>query len=118
MRPKVSLCLALLICAAQAPAATERPIRDRSEFQSAVAGRELTAFTVALTLTLDGGIEGRAFGKPVVGSWTWREGYFCRVMTVGARLFPENCQTVSVEGKRITFTADRGTGQTARMTLR
>jgi len=113
--PSVAFALCL---AAQAAAADGRLIQKRAEFESLVAGRDLTAFAVELTVTPDGTIEGRAFGQPIMGSWVWRDGYFCRVMEVGARVFPENCQTVSLDGTRITFTADRGTGQTAQMTLR
>lgn len=106
--------MALTATAAFADAQT---VVKRSQFEKLVVGKDLTAFFVRLNLTPDGAITGRAFGSDVSGSWTWRNGYFCRVMDVGSKTFPENCQTVTVGDGKVTFRADKGTGDTARLTV-
>ena len=53
------------------------PIRDRAEFLGVITQGDLTRMGIRLTVTPDGAISGRAFGRDVSGKWTWQDGYFC-----------------------------------------
>jgi len=98
--------------------ADTRRISDRAEFLSLVEGRTLNHVGVALTVTPDGRIGGRAWGREVTGTWSWNGGYFCREMSWGDEPVASNCQAVQLEGSQLRFTSDRGQGQSAALTLR
>ncbi|WP_172327045.1 dihydrodipicolinate reductase [Mangrovicoccus sp. HB161399] len=109
----------LLALLAASPARAEfRVVQKESEFRSLVSGRELTRLGVSLTVTQGGAIAGRAFGRDVTGQWRWQDGYFCRDLAWGARSFPHNCQQVAIDGDRLRFASDRGTGEAAVLNLR
>jgi hypothetical protein len=119
-----SFVAALVICvAAGLPAAASgfQPVRDQSTFLSLVEGRELrlNLFRIAIKVLPDGRIEGRALGWDLTGTWSWKDGYFCREMDWSGSPIPYNCQLVEVAGdKRIRFTVDRGEGDSASFSLR
>ena len=106
-----------LLFAAPAVAETTR-ITEESVFVAAVSGKSLTSLGVRLVVTPDGAISGRAFGRNVTGAWQWQSGMFCREMTAGSQVFARNCQVVQRDGNSMTFVADEGRGDTARLTLR
>ncbi|ARE40471.1 hypothetical protein RGUI_2330 [Rhodovulum sp. P5] len=118
MRFVCTTALAGLIATA-APAAAEgfRDVDSRSGFVSLVEGRKLTRLGVKLTVTPGGQIAGRAFGKPVVGDWSWKGGYFCRDLNFGDEDLGYNCQLVQVRGQTVRFTSDRGAGRHADLRL-
>jgi hypothetical protein len=93
-------------------------VTDRSAFLSLVDGRTLTTIGVALRVTPEGRIEGRAFGAEVQGRWQWRDGFFCRELFAAGRSYPLNCQTVAVEGRTLRFVADQGAGDRADLRLK
>jgi hypothetical protein len=93
-------------------------VQDRERFMSLVNGRQLTRLGISLNVTGAGQIQGRAFGKPVSGQWRWENGFFCRTLFHGQRDMGPNCQEVRINGNKIRFTSDRGTGQYADLTLR
>lgn len=114
----VRWCLSLvLVSTAGAAVADTRRVSDRSDFLTLVEGRTLTRLGVALTVSADGAISGRAFGREVAGRWTWRDGYFCREMSWGNQDLGGNCQMVTRTGDRLRFTSDRGAGPSADLTL-
>ena len=116
-----TLIAALLIVAPVAAAAQDyRPVTDRATFMQLVQGRSLTQrlLGVALTVTDDGRISGDAMGGTVTGSWTWDDGYFCREMAWGSRVFPQNCQRIDLNGDLLRFTADKGAGDDATLRIR
>jgi hypothetical protein len=100
------------------PALAFDRVADRSAFVALVQGRTLTTMGVALRVLPEGRIEGRAFGADVQGRWQWRDGFFCRELFAAGRAYPLNCQTVAVQGERLRFTADKGTGDRAELKLR
>ncbi|MEM1236252.1 MAG: dihydrodipicolinate reductase [Pseudomonadota bacterium] len=112
--------LGLAIMALAAPVAAMEKIDQREVFIDALDGRDLTIRLYALTLTVtdDGNITGRAAGRDVTGDWKWEDGYFCRQMMWGSREIPYNCQLVELEGDRMRFTTDRGTGDNAVFRMR
>ena len=113
-----ALIAAMLIALPAAAAA--QTVTDRALFVSLVEGRTLTQrlLGVALRVTGDGRIAGEAMGGTVTGSWSWQDGYFCREMAWGDRVFPLDCQRVDLDGDLVTFTADRGAGDDATLRLR
>jgi hypothetical protein len=122
MKPAALFCLlaavaAWLVAAVPAAANGFRPIGDRDSFLSAVEGRKLTRFGIALDVTSAGEIRGEAFGRPVTGAWRWRDGYFCRDLYWGQRDLGPNCQAVLLDGRVIRFVSDQGAGQYADLRL-
>ncbi len=96
------------------------PINDKAEFLSLISNKSLVLrlYTIRLDVKPNGMIEGSAVGRKVTGDWKWSDGYFCRTMYWGEREIPYNCQLVSYDGKKMRFTTDRGTGQSADFVLK
>lgn len=92
-------------------------IASRDSFVQTVTGREMRRFGIRLTVSPEGQISGRAFGYPVTGAWQWSEGYFCRDLFWGGDDLGYNCQLVQIDGARVRFTSDQGTGEFADLTL-
>ena len=112
------LCMTILAITMAAPLAADfARVDDRDEFISIVKGRDLTRLGITLEVGAQE-ISGSAFGSPVSGQWVWRDGYFCRSLYWGEDNLGDNCQAVDVNGNRIRFTSDRGSGQSAVLTLR
>lgn len=121
MRRRVHI-LALVVAVGGAAVATSATadyarVSDQSVFNQLVVGRDLTRMGITVRVTPSGEITGRAFGKPVNGSWTWRDGFFCRDLSWGDTEFGYNCQEVARNGDSIRFTSDRGSGRSASLTL-
>ena len=111
----------LSIMGAGAAASSElAPIKERDLFIDYIDGRNLTIRLYGLTLNVtdDGRIEGRAIGRPITGTWSWQDGYFCREMVWGERPIEYNCQLVEASGSTMRFTTDRGDGNYADFRLR
>ena len=64
-----------------------------------------------------GGYGKGAFSK-ITGAWLWEDGYFCRDLRWGRKDLKYNCQRVISDGNQLTFTSDRGAGDSASFTLR
>lgn len=115
--------LTLLAAIAVLPPAAARAdgfarIESREEFVQLISGRALTRLGINLTVAPDGGIEGRAFGRKVTGAWRWDDGFFCRDLAFGNDPLEPNCQVVERRGATLRFTADRGSGDHADLSLR
>ena len=95
-----------------------RRVDDRATFVNIVQQGTLNRFGITLEVTPDGRILGRAFGRKVTGAWAWRDGFFCRDLSWGARDLGPNCQEVKVSGRMVRFTSDEGRGQFADLRLR
>jgi hypothetical protein len=119
-RLAAATCVVLVsLLSAGTPARAEQSrIADRNTFVSLVEGRSLTRLGITLTVMPDGTIAGRAFGKPVTGEWTWRDGYFCRDLFHDGESLGPNCQVVEKRGDALRFIADRGAGARADLRLR
>ncbi|MCF2871282.1 dihydrodipicolinate reductase [Octadecabacter sp. G9-8] len=114
-----SLITTLLVALPASAQAYER-ISDRATFVDTVGGKDLKIALYGLTLNVrdNGTITGRAAGWDIVGSWTWEDGYFCRDMDWSGYPIEYNCQLVEVNGDRIRFTVDQGTGDDAVLRIR
>lgn len=96
-------------------------VKEEKAFRSLVEGRDLRMglFSMTLQILPDGQITGNAMGWPVMGTWEWKDGYFCRQMDRGGMEIEYNCQLVEVRnGKRLRFTVDKGEGDSAAFDLR
>jgi hypothetical protein len=110
--------LLLAFLASPAIAGDYARVTDRGAFVNLVGGKSLTSLGVSLTVSPSGSISGRAFGSTVSGAWTWNNGYFCRTLKAGDKVFARNCQVVQQNGDRIRFIADKGAGETANLRIR
>lgn len=110
------LCLTFGVSGWPVLAAADR-ITSREGFLSAVEGKALSRLGITLIVSPGGEIGGRAFGSGVSGSWDWQAGWFCRTLAWADRQWPRNCQLVQIDGNRIIFTADKGQGDRAVLTI-
>lgn len=111
-----ALCLTVTVAA---PVAAEsQRIESRDAFVSLIQNRALTRLGITLNVLPDGRISGRAFGQPVKGGWSWKNGYFCRTLVFGETNLGDNCQVVEKRGESLRFTADQGQGDYADLRLR
>ena len=109
---------ALAIVAPQIAAAELKRIDNRSEFVQLVEGKTLSRPLVRLTVTPDGQIAGRGATWDVIGTWSWKDGYFCRDLNWGGDDLGYNCQAVLANGSEMRFIADQGAGEAADFRLR
>jgi hypothetical protein len=111
---------ALLLAALGGAAAADgfRAVESAERFVALTEGRDLRRFGVRLSVLPDGRIEGRAFGARVTGTWTWQGDHFCREMSWSGDTIGHDCQQVERRGDTLRFTADRGAGDAAELTLR
>ena len=108
----------LLSLAAASPAAADfQKIDSEQSFKQLVSGKTLTRPMVRLQVSPQGAISGRGMTWDVTGSWSWQNGYFCRDLAWGGDDLGYNCQEVTVNGRKIRFTSDRGAGDFADFTL-
>ena len=109
------LCSVLFLMTLPVAAQAFDRISDRSTFMQTVGGKELRIALYGLTLNVkdDGTITGRAVGAGITGTWSWQDGYFCRVMDWSGYAIDYNCQLVEVDGDLIRFTVDQGAGDDA-----
>lgn len=116
-RSMIALALAAGMLIPPTIAQAER-VTSRDEFLGLVQNRSLTTLGVSLTVMPDGRIGGRAFGQAVRGSWDWQAGWFCRTLGWGTREWARDCQLVTRDGDRLTFTSDKGAGDSATLSIR
>ena len=112
-----ALALAVSLVATGATAEFAK-VNSASEFKRIVSGKTLTRPLVKLQVSPAGRISGTGMRWEVTGSWTWRDGYFCRDLYWDGDPLGYNCQEVRVRDGRIRFTSDRGTGDYADFRLR
>ena len=93
-------------------------IDDRSEFVKLVQGKTLSRPLVRLQVSPDGSISGRGVRWDVTGSWSWRDGFFCRDLNWGGDDLGYNCQEVRASSDEMRFTSDKGAGDSADFRLR
>ena len=96
-----------------------RPIESLDRFVSLTNGRDLRRFGIRVQVTPEGQIEGRAFGGPVTGAWTWGKRLFSAAISSGtATTSATTASWLEENGDTLRFTTDRGAGIYADLTLR
>lgn len=116
---RMMLAAALAVCLSGPALADLVKVDDQTRFVQLVNGKTLTRPFVKLTVRPDGRIEGRGARWDVEGTWSWKDGYFCRDLFWGGDALGYNCQEVqATDDGRIKFTSDRGAGDSAMFRLR
>ncbi len=96
--------------------AEAKEIRKKQQFLEALAGKKLVSGETWFVISADGKISGVGRNKAkVVGAWNRR--YWCRNVIVGDKQLPEDCQKVSIDGNQVTFTRDKGKGESGTFTI-
>ena len=93
-------------------------VESVTQFQQLIGGKTLTRPLVRMTVGTNGAIAGTGGAWPISGSWTWKNGYFCRSLEWGGDDLGYNCMEVKASGGKIRFTADQGRGDSADFSLR
>lgn len=108
----VAATLVLAACAAPPPEPRRefQPVTGPGEFIEKVAGRPIT-FENGGTLVAepDGSLGGDFGGQTPEGRWSFSDGRFCRVVTIGAQDYPQVCNLVEVGDDAIRFLNPDGT---------
>ena len=110
MKSTFLICICVIFAG---PAMAFERVTDRDAFTILMAGHDIKRPLVRLTVTDNGQIAGRGFGRAITGEWQWLDGYFCRSMNWGREPLPYNCQAVYADGVNIRFRSDKGTGDYA-----
>ena len=99
-----------------APGATQ--LATQSDM-AAITGKTLTHQPgQSIKILADGTITGTWDGKPLVGTYVMKDGFFCRTLTEGPRgPSPEDCQLLVLDGNKIDGTRDRGNGNSFEYTV-
>lgn len=119
MTQKTVLLALSLICAAAGPAAADfARVTEAEDFRRIIEGKTLTRPLIRLAVLPEGEIRGTGAAKTVSGSWQWQDGFFCRDLSWGDKALGYNCQEVRVNGQKLRFTSDKGTGDSADFNLR
>ena len=98
--------------------AEPKVITTSNEFIELVTDKTLTRPFITLKVSSDGEIRGKGAFSKITGTWLWEDGYFCRSLRWGRTDLDYNCQRVTSDGNKLTFTSDRGQGDSASFTLR
>ena len=91
-------------------------IRDR--YLTKVVGRTVNLGDGSSTTHADGTMTGKAGGLPIIGSWTWEKGLFCREGTVGPEQMERDCQKLEIAGDSLRVTRNSGAGPISVFKLR
>jgi hypothetical protein len=110
---------AALAAAIATPAAAEfTKVNSAAEFNNLVTGKTLRRPLVRIQVRPNGSISGRGVTWDLSGTWTWKDGYFCRSLEWGGDDLGYNCQEVKAFGSKIRFTSDQGSGDSADFSIR
>ena len=112
--------LSLILAIFASSAFAKDRIINRAAFLELVLGKTLgiPMFLVKLRIYEDGSIQGKGMGKQISGLWEWQTGYFCRTLVWGSVEIGRNCQEITLDSRKLIFTSDRGTGRSARFSLK
>ena len=88
-------------------------VTDQAAFASAVVDRRLSPPANPdrwFMLNSDGAVTGEFGRGPVVGTWEFVDGYWCREFSAGVGSLAYDCQSVELSGSTVRLTRDRGAG--------
>jgi hypothetical protein len=114
------LLLAVMCLAGPMHAAAAEPVESKEDLFTAIDGRALTmgVFRLSLNVLPDGNLTGTAMGWDITGTWSWKDGLFCREMDWSGYEIAYDCQSVEKVGEKLRFTAEYGKGRSADFNLR
>ena len=114
----IRLLILIFSLGASSALADPKVITTSDELIELVTDKTLTRPFITLTVSSDGEIHGKGALSKITGAWLWEDRYFCRNLRWGRRDLKYNCQRVTSDGDKLTFTSDRGAGDSASFTLR
>lgn len=79
---------------------------------SAILDRPLTRDEGTVTINSDGTLTGTLKGRAVNFTWTEENGLFCNGGTVGSKIVPRTCESLVIDGGKVSFVDQDGTVST------
>ena len=114
-----TMLLAVAACDAPTDGAVEgfTRVTEAATFEAAVVGRNLSnvndAPSMFFRLNPDGSMSGDIGQGALAGTWSFRNGYWCRTWTSGLKessLNSEDCQLVELRAGEVALSRDKGKG--------
>ncbi|MEM6312327.1 MAG: hypothetical protein AAF754_20070 [Pseudomonadota bacterium] len=107
-----ALSIALVGCnATQDAVSSSMQLSTPEEFATLIGKRLELNPSDYVVINADGTLAGEFGGVDTRGTWTIKEGYFCRELTSGPRgASPEDCQLFVKDGDTLNITRERGAG--------
>lgn len=103
----VTLCAGLAVVGpigcVEMSAAQQRNTLDEAEFRAEIVGARLVWDGGETRYAADGTFTGLTGAKVLQGEWEFKDGKYCRSGSIDGKAFPYACETVSLEGKTVTF---------------
>lgn len=96
------------------------PLTDEDAFRAYAVDRPMGFGIGDQQIHADGTVTGEIYGPGAfTGTWTWREGMYCRVLDMGGDMTPEDCMVVQkIDDKTMRMVRDRGAGRTYEFTFK
>ncbi|WP_271948465.1 hypothetical protein [Ruegeria faecimaris] len=111
MKNVFTLAIAACLILGSALVAEAKDIKKEQDFLNAVAGKKLVDGGTWVLISPDGKISGQTSDKvKFSGAWIWNKRFWCRTLVVGGNQIPQDCQKVTIEGNQVTFTRNKGKG--------
>ena len=107
---KILLCVILPFVSGCVATPDYQTITTRDEYLTKVAGRTVNLGDGSSTTHADGTMTGKVGGLPIVGSWTWEDGFFCRQGKVGPEQMERDCQKLEIADDNLRVTRNSGDG--------
>lgn len=104
MRSKIvaaTLGIAVLSACATEPKVPFATVATEAEFTEKIVGHALTYSRGVIILNPDGTLGGSFGSDGVVGTWAWKDGKFCRELSIGSRAYAYECQTPQISENRM-----------------
>lgn len=96
--------------------ATPLRIATAEKFRALVVGKLLSIDENSYTFRTNGTLDGTFGGKPIAGTWEWKDGYLCRQLTTHSKNY--GCQLWTVSGNQHIITRDKGKGKSFVLTVK
>lgn len=110
--------LALAFAATPLLAQDFEQIHTAEAFAKHVVGKTLQWSTGESVIRADGTTSGEMQNiGSYEGSWTWRDGYYCRSLIVNGGAGVEKCLSVEIAGDTLRMRYDKGAGRALDLTI-
>lgn len=86
-------------------------IEDQRKFMELIVGKKLVQGETWVKILKDGKVEGKGpKAGDISGSWEWSGKYYCRELVIEGVALPNDCQVVTIDDGKVTFTHKEGAG--------
>ncbi|WP_170468193.1 hypothetical protein [Ruegeria arenilitoris] len=112
------LTLAALVLGLAATSVVAEEIEDQQKFIDLVVGKKLVQGETWVKILKDGKVEGQGpKAGDISGTWEWKGRYYCRNINIEEVAMPRDCQVVTIDQDKVTFTHKEGIGVSVRWTI-